>query len=231
MNDQLILLLETATSTCSVALAENGIIIAVKEVNERNIHASHITLFIDEVMLKAEKEYSDLLAIAISKGPGSYTGLRIGVSTAKGLCYALDIPLLGINTIEAMAFGLMDSFDIPDSGLLIPMVDARRMEVYTGIYRKDLSVVESVSAKIVDIDSFNEFKEQELFLFGDGADKFKVLFADQPNINFIDFSTSASHLNSLASKKFRDSEFENLAYFEPFYLKDFLFTTSKKGNL
>lgn len=231
MNDQLILLLETATSTCSVALAENGIIIAVKEVNERNIHASHITLFIDEVMLKAEKEYSDLRAIAISKGPGSYTGLRIGVSTAKGLCYALDIPLLGINTIEAMAIGLMESFDIPDSGLLIPMVDARRMEVYTGIYRKDLSVVESVSAKIVDIDSFIEFKEQELFLFGDGADKFKVLFADQPNINFIDFSTSASHLNSLASKKFRDSEFENLAYFEPFYLKDFLFTVSKKGNL
>lgn len=231
MNDQLILLLETATSTCSVALAENGIIIAVKEVNERNIHASHITLFIEEIMLKAEKEYSDLRAIAISKGPGSYTGLRIGVSTAKGLCYALDIPLLGINTIEAMVFGLMESFDIPDSGLLIPMVDARRMEVYTGIYRKDLSLVESVSAKIVDIDSFNEFKEQELFLFGDGADKFKVLFADQPNINFIDFSTSASHLNSLASKKFRDSEFENLAYFEPFYLKDFLFTVSKKGNL
>lgn len=231
MNDQLILLLETATTTCSVALAENGNIIAVKEVNERNIHASHITLFIDEVMSKSEKEYSDLRAIAISKGPGSYTGLRIGVSTAKGLCYALDIPLIGIDTIAAMASGLMESFDIPDSGLLIPMVDARRMEVYTGIYRKDLSVVESVSAKIVDIDSFIEFREQELFLFGDGADKFKVLFADQPNINFIDFSTSASHLNFLTSKKFRDSEFENLAYFEPFYLKDFLFTTSKKGTL
>jgi len=231
MNDQLILLLETATTTCSVALAENGNIIAVKEVNERNIHASHITLFIDEVMSKSEKEYSDLRAIAISKGPGSYTGLRIGVSTAKGLCYALDIPLIGIDTIAAMASGLMESFDIPDSGLLIPMVDARRMEVYTGIYRKDLSVVESVSAKIIDIDSFFEFREQELFLFGDGSDKFKVLFADQPNINFIDFSTSASHLNSLTSKKFRDSEFENLAYFEPFYLKDFLFTTSKKGAL
>ncbi|SDL65743.1 tRNA threonylcarbamoyladenosine biosynthesis protein TsaB [Daejeonella rubra] len=231
MNDQLILLLETATTTCSVALAENGNIIAVKEVNERNIHASHITLFIDEVMSKSEKEYSDLRAIAISKGPGSYTGLRIGVSTAKGLCYALDIPLIGIDTIAAMASGLTEAFDIPDSGLLIPMVDARRMEVYTGIYRKDLSVVESVSAKIVDIDSFIEFREQELFLFGDGADKFKVLFADQPNINFIDFSTSASHLNFLTSKKFRDSEFENLAYFEPFYLKDFLFTTSKKGTL
>lgn len=230
MKDQLILLLETATTTCSVALAQNGSIIALKEVNERNIHASHITLFIEEVMLAAKKKYSDLQAIAISKGPGSYTGLRIGVSTAKGLCYALDIPLIGIDTIEAMAFGFAESFNIPDSSLLIPMLDARRMEVYTGIYRNDLSVIESVSAKIVDKDSFNEYNDQSLFLFGDGADKFRALFADQPQINFIDFSTSASHLNALALKKFRDSDFENLAYFEPFYLKDFLLTTSKKGN-
>jgi len=231
MNDQLILLLETATSTCSVALAENGNILAYKEVNERNIHASYITLFIEEVMLSANKKYSDLQAIAVSKGPGSYTGLRIGVSTAKGLCYALDIPLIGVDTIEAMASGLMDSFNIPDKGLLVPMLDARRMEVYTGIYQKDLTVVESVSAKIVDINSFNDFSEKELFLFGDGAEKFKELFADQSNINFIDFSTSASHLNSLALKKLRNAEFENLAYFEPFYLKDFLVTTSKKGNV
>ena len=231
MNDQLFLLLETATTTCSVALAQNGIIIALKEVNERNIHASHITLFIEEVMLTAEKKYSDLQAIAISKGPGSYTGLRIGVSTAKGLCYALDIPLIGIDTIEAMASGLIESIDISDSSLIIPMVDARRMEVYTGIYRGDLSVVEPVNAKIVDIDSFSEYNNQALLLFGDGADKFKELFADQPDINFIDFAASASHLNSLALKKFQNAEFENLAYFEPFYLKDFLLTTSKKRDL
>jgi tRNA threonylcarbamoyladenosine biosynthesis protein TsaB len=231
MNDELILLLETATTTCSVALSQNGSIIALKEVNERNIHASYITLFIEEVMLAAEKKYSDLQAVAISKGPGSYTGLRIGVSTAKGLCYALDIPLIGIDTIEAMASGLIESIDIPDTALLIPMLDARRMEVYTGIYRKDLSVVESVSAKIVDKDSFNEFNDQELFLFGDGAEKFRELFVDHANINFIDYSTSASHLNSLALKKIRNAEFENLAYFEPFYLKDFLVTTSKKANL
>lgn len=230
MKDQLILLLETATTTCSVALAQNGSIIALKEVNERNIHASHITLFIEEVMFAANKKYSDLHAIAISKGPGSYTGLRIGVSTAKGLCYALDIPLIGIDTIEAMASGFTEFFNIPDSSLLIPMLDARRMEVYTGIYRNDLSIVESVSAKIIDKDSFNVYINQSLFLFGDGADKFRALFADQPEINFIDFSTSASHLNALALKKFRDSDFENLAYFEPFYLKDFLLTTSKKGN-
>ena len=140
MKDQLILLLETATTTCSVALAQNGSIIALKEVNERNIHASHITLFIEEVMFAANKKYSNLHAIAISKGPGSYTGLRIGVSTAKGLCYALDIPLIGIDTIEAMASGFTESVNIPNSSLLIPMLDARRMEVYTGIYRNDLSL-------------------------------------------------------------------------------------------
>jgi len=231
MKNQLILLLETATTTCSVALAQNGNILALKEVNERNIHASHITLFIEEVMFAADKKYSDLQAIAISKGPGSYTGLRIGVSTAKGLCYALDIPLIGIDTIEAMASGFTESINIPDSSLLIPMLDARRMEVYTGIYQKDLSIVESVSAKIVDKDSFNQYNDQSLFLFGDGADKFRSLFADHPHINFSDFATSARHLNVLALKKFRDSDFENLAYFEPFYLKDFLLTTSKKELL
>jgi tRNA threonylcarbamoyladenosine biosynthesis protein TsaB len=231
MKDQLILLLETATTTCSVALSQNGSILAIKEVNERNIHASHITLFIEEVMVAANKTYSELQAIAISKGPGSYTGLRIGVSTAKGLCYALDIPLIGIDTIEAMASGFSDSSKLSDSSLLIPMLDARRMEVYTGVYRKDLSIVESVRAKIVDKDSFNEYNNQSLFLFGDGADKFRELFKDQPTINFSDFVTSACHLNALAFKKFHDSDFENLAYFEPFYLKDFLVTTSKKGLL
>ena len=230
MNDQLILLLETATSSCSVALSENGKIIAFKEANERNIHASHITLFIEELMIKTGKKYSDLKAVAVSKGPGSYTGLRIGVSTAKGLCYALDIPLLGIDTLEAMATGLMAQNDILDSELLIPMIDARRMEVYTGIYRKDLKVIEQVSAKIVDADSFEQFKSKNLILFGDGADKFKELFSDQSNIRFIDFINSAKDLNFLACRKFSKGETENVAYFEPFYLKDFLLTKSTKSN-
>ncbi len=230
MNDQLILLLETATSSCSVALSENGKIIAFKEANERNIHASHITLFIEELMIKTGKKYSDLKAVAVSKGPGSYTGLRIGVSTAKGLCYALDIPLLGIDTLEAMATGLMAQNDIQDSDLLIPMIDARRMEVYTGIYRKDLKVIEQVSAKIVDADSFEQFKSKNLILFGDGADKFKELFSDQSNIRFIDFINSAKDLNFLACRKFSKGETENVAYFEPFYLKDFLLTKSTKSN-
>lgn len=228
MNNQLILLLETATTSCSVALSENGQIVALKELNERNIHASHITLFIDEVMNMAGKTYPDLDAVAVSKGPGSYTGLRIGVSTAKGLCFALDIPLLGLNTLEAMAAGLIQQIDIPDSALLVPMIDARRMEVYTGIFEKDLQVLEPVNAKIVDISSYDHYSDRKLLLFGDGADKFKELFADHSHIQFIDFVNSASNLNTLACTKLKENYTENLAYFEPFYLKDFLLTTSSK---
>lgn len=231
MKNPLILLIETATTTCSVALSENGHVIALKELNEPNIHASQITLFIEEVMLSAEIKYSDLKAVAVSMGPGSYTGLRIGVSTAKGLCYALDIPLIAIDTIEAMASGLLKSVDFPENSLLIPMIDARRMEVYTGIYRKDLSPVEAVSAKIIDENSFREFDNYELFLFGNGSDKFKTLFSGQKNMHFLDFSTSAAHLNALALQKFNQVQFEDVAYFEPFYLKDFLITSPKKSNI
>jgi tRNA threonylcarbamoyladenosine biosynthesis protein TsaB len=231
MKNPLILLIETATTTCSVALSENGHIITIKELNESNIHAGQITLFIEDVMLNAKKNYSDLEAVAVSMGPGSYTGLRIGVSTAKGLCYGLDIPLIAIDTIEAMASGLLKSVDFPENSLLIPMIDARRMEVYTGIYRKDLNPVEDVSAKIIDENSFIEFDNYELFLFGNGSDKFKTLFSGQKNIHFLDFSTSAAHLNALALKKFKQSQFEDVAYFEPFYLKDFLITSPKKSNI
>ncbi len=230
MNDQLILLLETATSSCSVALTENGKIIAVKEANEQNIHASHITLFIEDLMIRTGKNYSDLNAIAVSKGPGSYTGLRIGVSTAKGLCYALDIPLLGINTIEAMAFGLLSKNDIQNSDLLIPMIDARRMEVYTAIFQNDLKVLEPVNAKIVDYFSFDQYDGKNLVLFGDGAGKFKELFSAKGNIRFIDFTNSAADLNEIAWRKYLNNETENVAYFEPFYLKEFLITKSTKNN-
>lgn len=222
MHEQLILLIETATTSCSVALSEGGKVIAVKEANERNIHASHITLFIEEVMNIAGKLYSELNAVAVSKGPGSYTGLRIGVSTAKGLCYALNIPLLSVNTLESMADGLLKTYDLSPSSYLIPMIDARRMEVYTGIYTTDLTVVEDVNAKIVDQSSFDQFHGDELILFGDGSGKFEELFSTQPNIKFLDFENSAAHMASIADKKLMTGDIENMAYFEPFYLKDFV---------
>lgn len=225
MRNPLILLIETSTTSCSIALSEGANVIAVEEANERNIHASHITIFIKKVMKQARKDYKDLNAIAVSKGPGSYTGLRIGVSTAKGLCYALDIPLISVNTLESMAYGLSKMQTIPEGAYLIPMIDARRMEVYTAVYKVDLTLIEDVNAKIVDQSSFLEFPNNELILFGDGAEKLKELFSERLNIAFLDFKNSAVHLAPLAYQKLIDGELENMAYFEPFYLKDFVMTS------
>ncbi len=223
MQKRLILLIETATTSCSIALCENETILAVKELNERNVHASYITLFIEEVMQKAGKVYTDLDAIAVSKGPGSYTGLRIGVSTAKGLCYALDIPLIGIDTLQAMAFGaLQKSLTVNSQTLLVPMIDARRMEVYMGIFQTDLSIVESVSARIIDDSSFEVHKDKDLIFFGDGSDKFRELFSNHSHIRFLDFENSATHLCHSANQMLIEGQIENLAYFEPYYLKDFI---------
>lgn len=230
MDNQLILLIETATSNCSVALSENGKIIAVKEANEQNIHASHITLFIHELMKNTGKKYTDLKAVAVSKGPGSYTGLRIGVSTAKGLCYALDIPLLGVDTLEAMACGLLLQNEISDSELLIPMIDARRMEVYTGVFKSNLELVEPVHAKIIDEFSFDQLNKGNVILFGDGSTKFKQLFASKTNIEFKEYTNSATDLNQIAWRKFKNQDVEDTAYFEPFYLKDFFISSGTKNK-
>ncbi|MHB1177009.1 MAG: tRNA (adenosine(37)-N6)-threonylcarbamoyltransferase complex dimerization subunit type 1 TsaB [Daejeonella sp.] len=222
MHKKLILLLETATTSCSVALCEGGHVIAIKEINERNIHASHLTLFIEDVMKAAGRKYSELDAVAVSKGPGSYTGLRIGISTAKGVCYALNIPLVSVGTLEAMAYGILSREKIDSSVFLVPMIDARRMEVYTAIFRTDLAVIEPVNAKIIDKSSFDQFENDHLVLFGDGSTKFEELFANKSNISFLGFENSAVHLSDLASKKLKAGQIENMAYFEPFYLKDFL---------
>lgn len=224
MSKPLILHIETATSMCSVALSSGNDLLALKELNERNIHASQITLFIDEVMKAAQKSYTDLDAIAVSKGPGSYTGLRIGVSTAKGLCFALDIPLIAVNTLEAMANGLLQARpQMTHDCLLCPMIDARRMEVYTAIFDFKLNQVEGVTAKILDEHSFDaHFMENNLIFFGDGAEKTRKLYADVAGYQYAEFEISASHMIPLAYKKFQESGFENMAYFEPYYLKDFI---------
>ena len=223
MPKKLILQLETATTMCSVALASGGEILAVKELNERNVHASQITLFIDEVMKAAGKSYQDLDAVSISKGPGSYTGLRIGVSTAKGLCFALDIPLIAVDTLEAMASGYLLSHAIAENTLLCPMVDARRMEVYTAIFNEHLGLVEGVEAKILDESTFNEYLyEHPVVFFGDGASKSQALYSESVNYQYVEFENSAAHMSAISLRKLLNGETENLAYFEPFYLKDFI---------
>lgn len=230
--NNLILLLETATASCSVALAQHGIILAQKEQNERNIHASHITLFIEEVMHKAQKTYSDLNAIAISEGPGSYTGLRIASSTAKGLCFALDIPLIAINTLHAMTAGLLTNTSQPPATntLLCPMIDARRMEVYTALFDVDMLEIETTQAKIIDETSFDNYLNTHTILFfGDGSTKFESLYSDKKNAIFVKFENSASHLAELADYKLKNGIIEDIAYFEPYYLKNFVPTQPKKN--
>ena len=228
----LILNIETSTEVCSVALSKDSKIIALKETNEQKSHASLLTVFIQEILSEQKIKVVDLDAIAISKGPGSYTGLRIGVSTAKGLCYGADIPLISVGTLQAMSYGFVNSktdLSSETNALFCPMIDARRMEVYTALYNYKNEIIADVYAKIIDEKSFDEeLKKNEIYFFGDGANKCSTIITDK-NCNFItDFLPSAKYLVNIAEQKFRDKDFEDIAYFEPFYLKNFIATTPKK---
>ncbi|MBD1391793.1 tRNA (adenosine(37)-N6)-threonylcarbamoyltransferase complex dimerization subunit type 1 TsaB [Mucilaginibacter glaciei] len=220
----LILQIETATTSCSVALAKDGEMLAFKEIDQRNIHAEVITLYIDEILALSNATYAQLDAIAVSCGPGSYTGLRIGVSTAKGLCFALDKPLISVDTLAAMATGLVTQGNIDNHTLLCPMIDARRMEVYTAIYRSNGEVVKPITAEIIDKDSFAELLAgNDILFFGDGAGKCCEVFSNNSHARFLDgFANSAIHLTQIAADKFDNSDFVDVAYFEPYYLKDFI---------
>ncbi|RZL02352.1 MAG: tRNA (adenosine(37)-N6)-threonylcarbamoyltransferase complex dimerization subunit type 1 TsaB [Pedobacter sp.] len=223
----LILQIETATQVCSAALSLNGETIALKELQANNIHAGSLTLFIQEVMASAGYSYSDLDAIAVSKGPGSYTGLRIGVSTAKGLCFALDKPLIGIGTLGMMAKGFLKA-NPSYTGLICPMIDARRMEVFTSLFDNSVSTIEPVSAKIIDEQSFkDELSRSTITFIGDGAEKCNAALS-HPNAFFsAENFNSAGNMSELSFEAFSNQNFEDLAYFEPFYLKDFVLTTPK----
>jgi tRNA threonylcarbamoyladenosine biosynthesis protein TsaB len=222
----LILQIETATTVCSVALSENGSVLAYKEVQQRNVHAEVITVFIDEVLKSVDKQYHELDAVAISCGPGSYTGLRIGISVAKGLCFALDIPLIAIETLEAMTDGIIaqNTFDNKGDILLCPMIDARRMEVFTAVFTVNGNRVRPTSAEIIDENSFNDLLQtNKIIFFGDGAAKCSEVLGSNPNVHIIpEFLNSASYLTKKAKEKYLANNFENTAYFEPYYLKDFI---------
>jgi len=225
----LILGIETSTKICSVALANNNKLLALKEEGGAYSHAEKLTIFIEEVLKLANKTIKDVDAVAISKGPGSYTGLRIGVSTAKGLCYALDKPLIAVDTLQAMAKNpALIQEHAP--ALFCPMIDARRMEVYTALYDANNNMVEPITAKIIDENSFaNYLKTHQIVFFGDGAEKCKISLENHQNAIFSDERLpSAQFINQIALKKFQQQQFENVAYFEPYYLKDFIATTPKK---
>ncbi len=226
MTMSLLLLIETATTSCSVALAQQGQILAIKELNERNIHAEVITVFIEELFNTVGKTYNDLDAVAVSSGPGSYTGLRIGISTAKGLCFALDKPLIAVETMQSMADGMAAELTGDNTALLCPMIDARRMEVYTALFDAQGNRIRPTSAEIIDEHSFADLladHHHQVLFFGDGAEKCKELLGRYPNVRFdTGFTNSAAHLAATAQKKFEAAAFEDVAYFEPFYLKDFI---------
>jgi tRNA threonylcarbamoyladenosine biosynthesis protein TsaB len=227
----LILCLETATEVCSVALFRDNLLLGLKESSARNVHSSMLTVFISAITKESGIKLNDLDAIAISKGPGSYTGLRIGVATAKGLCYALDKPLIAVPTLQAMAIGMTllpasagVGEDCTGGVFLCPMIDARRMEVYCALYDGQGLETEEVRAEIIDEQSFGEILAHNRIVFGgEGSKKCKPFLESNPNALFLDdFMASARSMNSLATEKFRQQEFEDLAYFEPFYLKDFV---------
>jgi tRNA threonylcarbamoyladenosine biosynthesis protein TsaB len=230
----LILCIETATEVCSVALFDGEKLLGIRESTTRNVHSAMLTTFIDELFKSSGIIPGDLDAIAVSMGPGSYTGLRIGVATAKGLCYALDKPMIAIPSLQAMAVGMThvptppkrreESAEIVISTLICPMIDARRMEVYCALYDQENREVRDVRAEVIDEFSFREYLADHFVVFGgEGAGKCKPALDQHPNAVFVDdFQASAKTMAGLASDKFREKQFENLAYFEPFYLKDFV---------
>jgi len=216
--------IETATQVCSVALSLDGRVLSCLESHEKNSHSAVLTLLINELLNQEGMAYSELDAVAVSMGPGSYTGLRIGVSAAKGFCYALDIPMISVPTLQSMAAGASGLPGIQPGSLLCPMIDARRMEVYTAVFNQNLQEVMETQAMIVTENSFLEYlADYPICFIGDGAAKTRDILEKLPNVFYpAGFEVSAKFMCGLSWKKFLEKDFEDVAYFEPYYLKDFI---------
>lgn len=229
----LILSLESSTEVCSVALAKNGNLLDIEENQEGLNHSELLTSFIESILKRNNLKAKDIDAFAISKGPGSYTGLRIGTSVAKGLCYASDRQLIAISIFDAMVWYVTQNqqeFDLnlDECSLLCPMIDARRMEVYYAIYNNKLECLEPISAKIMSENSFNElFEKNRIIFFGNGAEKCHEVIKHQNALFVGPKKVSARFMINLAEQKFNSRDFEDVAYFEPYYLKDFVATIPK----
>ena len=232
----LILCIETGTDICSVGIARDGELTSLRESDQGRDHAKHLGLFVDELLRETGIAPDELDAVAVGMGPGSYTGLRIGVSFAKGLCYGLNIPLIAVGSLDALAevaiedyeAGILD-VDNWDDALLCPMVDARRMEVYTRLYNAKGEPLSEVSAEIIDENSFAEQRvERQMVIFGNGAAKCCEVL---PDATYINITPSARGLARLAQQRLDNGQTEDIAYFEPFYLKDFVVIPSKKRLL
>lgn len=226
-----ILLIETATSICSVGLAEEDHVIAIRESDLPNSHSAKLNILIDDLLSSCGIGYSDLSAVALSFGPGSYTGLRIGASTAKGLSYALDVQVIAVETPSILAKAALEKHK---DCSVITMIDARRMEVYANIFSKEMEVLRDCSADILTENYYDEFlkEDEKVLLVGDGAAKTKELFANKQNYFYDDaIKLSSRFMATLAWEKYLKNEFVDTAYFEPFYLKDFIAVRSKVKGL
>jgi len=219
----LILSIETSTPACSVALHKDGKLLACYNIISEKAHSGLITVLIENIISHTNYKLNDIDAVAVSKGPGSYTGLRIGVATAKGLCFALDKPLIAINTLEAMASNI-NNHQIKNNFLLCPMIDARRMEVYCAIFDSELKTIMPTKAEIIDENSFKKLlRDNKIIFLGSGANKSFEILKCNPNAQLIkDVFPNAVSIGCLAEESFKNNNFENLTYFEPFYLKDFV---------
>jgi len=225
----IILHIETSTNVCSVALSENTDCLFFKSNADGMNHAALLSVFIAEALEVLKSQGKSLSAVAVSSGPGSYTGLRIGVSTAKGLCYGLDIPLIAVSTLEVLAAEAIKRVENKENVLFCPMIDARRMEVYSAFYNKDMNLKREISADVIDTDSYTEIlADQPVYFFGSGADKCKLSLIHS-NARFIEnLVPLATNMIPMALKAFDEQQFVDTAYFEPFYLKEFQTTTAKK---
>ncbi|MFW5943624.1 MAG: tRNA (adenosine(37)-N6)-threonylcarbamoyltransferase complex dimerization subunit type 1 TsaB [Bacteroidota bacterium] len=233
----LILHIEATTNVCSVALTRNGNLISERENKAGRSHASLLSYFIWQIFKEVQISPASLDAVSISEGPGSYTGLRIGVSTAKGLCYGADISLIAVNTLQSLTQGLFiqmrkDGAQHEKQTVFIPMLDARRMEVYSAIMDSSNHFIRGVKAEIINENSFAQWLENyTVYFFGNGARKCKDTIK-HPNARFIEgIDLSAKYMTTLAEEKYGNRRFEDLAYFEPFYLKDFIATKPRKNIL
>ena len=232
----LILCIETGTNICSVGISRDGELVSLRESAEGRDHAKHVGVFVDELLRETGVMPDELDAVAVGMGPGSYTGLRIGVSFAKGLCYGLQIPLIAVGSLDALAEVAIEdneagilTVDKWDDAVLCPMVDARRMEVYTRLYNAKGEPLSEVSAEVVDEHTFADVRRnKQLIIFGNGAEKCCEVLSDATYINV---APSARGLARLAEQRLQASQTEDIAYFEPFYLKDFVVIPSKKKLL
>lgn len=227
----IILHIETSTQVCSVALSENSNCIFSISNDEGMNHAALLSSFIQEALILLKESGKQLSAVAVSSGPGSYTGLRIGVSTAKGICYGLNIPLISVSTLEIMTIEVLKRQTNTTGDYFIPMIDARRMEVYDAVFDRELNLLRQVSADIITEDSFEEFlKNKTVHFFGNGSTKCQTVLKS-PNAHFTDnIHPLAENMIQPAIKKFKENDFEDVAYFEPFYLKEFQTTVPKNKN-